>query len=106
MKKFGGETVSSTDFSTAMELVRQGRAEAALNSKEAFLYYQKSTGTTDLKYQEVPSSKIPVQKIGVLMAKNNKGLQTKVNKALAELRKDGTLKKLSEKYFHGNITDK
>ena len=106
VKQFGGETVSSTDFSTAMELVRQGRAEAALNSKEAFLYYQKSTGATDLKYQEVPSSKIPVQKIGVLMAKNNKGLQTKVNKALAELRKDGTLKKLSEKYFHGNITDK
>ena len=77
-----------------------------MNSKEAFLYYQKSTGASDLKYAEVPTNKIPEQSIGILMGKNNKGLQKKVNKALAELRKDGTLKQLSEKYFNGDITNK
>ena len=106
VKKFKGQTVASSDFSTSMSLIRQGRVEAALNSKEAFLYYQKSTGANDLKYAEVPTNKIPEQSIGILMGKNNKGLQKKVNKALAELRKDGTLKQLSEKYFDGDVTAK
>lgn len=104
VKKFGGQNVSSTDFATAMSLVREGRVAAAMNSKEAFLYYQKSTGASDLKYQEIPTSKIKEQPIGILMGKNNAGLQKKVNKALAELRKDGTLTRLSEKYFDGDIT--
>ncbi len=106
VKKFGGTTVSSTDFSTAMSLVRQGRVEAALNSKEAFLYYKKTTGASDLKYQEVSTKQIASQPIGILMSKNNKGLQKKINKALASLRKDGTLKKLSIKYFGEDITNK
>lgn len=106
VKKFGGENVSSTDFATAMDLIRQNRVAAALNSKEAFLYYEKTSHVTDMKYLEIPSNKIPEEGIGILMSKNNKALQTKINKALSELRKDGTLKALSEKYFQGNITEK
>lgn len=106
VEKFGGKTVSSTDFSTAMSLIREGRVEAALNSREAFLYYQKTTGASDLKYTTVSTKQIPSQPIGILMSKNNKGLQKKINKALKELRDDGTLKKLSEKYFGEDITEK
>ena len=40
------------------------------------------------------------------MAKDNPGLKKKINKALKELRDDGTLKKLSEKYFTDDITQK
>ncbi|WP_251545846.1 transporter substrate-binding domain-containing protein [Limosilactobacillus caecicola] len=106
VKKFGGQNVSSDDFATAMALIRQGRVQAAMNSKEAFLYYQRTNNASDLKAITVPTNKIPSQPIGILMAKNNKALKTKVDKALKELRKDGTLKRLSEKYFKENITDK
>ncbi|EEU29674.1 putative cystine-binding periplasmic protein [Limosilactobacillus coleohominis 101-4-CHN] len=106
VKKFGGDNVSSPDFATAMSLIRQGRVQAAMNSKEAFLYYQRTNNADDLKEMTVPTSKIPSQKIGILMAKNNKGLKKKTDKALNELRKDGTLKRLSDKYFQENITEK
>ena len=33
-------------------------------------------------------------------------MQKQISKAIQELRKDGTLKKLSNKYFGGNVTDK
>lgn len=104
VKKFGGDTVSSTDFSTAMSLVRQGRVAAAMNSQEAFLYYKRTNDASDLKSMVIPTSEIASQKIGILMGKNDAALQKKTNKALAELRKDGTLAKLSKKYFHANIT--
>ncbi|KRL63786.1 transporter substrate-binding domain-containing protein [Lactobacillus psittaci] len=106
VKKFGGDNVSSTDFSTAMELVRQNRVVAALNSKEAFLYFAKSQHVTDLKYKTIPTSQIASQGIGIMMAKNNKSLQKRINKALAQMRADGSLKKLSIKYFGDDITNK
>ncbi len=37
-------------------------------------------------------------------AKNNQELRDSVNKALAELREDGTMKKISEKWFGADIT--
>ena len=89
-----------------MSLIRQGRLKAAMNAKDAFLYYQRTNNADDLKEMTVPTSKIPSQKIGILMAKNNKGLKKKTDKALNELRKDGTLKRLSDKYFQENITEK
>lgn len=106
VKKFGGQVVSSSDFASAMALVQQGRVQAALNSNEAFLYYQQTNHGDGLKAVMVPTDKIPAQGIGILMDKHNPGLQKKVNKALAELRQDGTLKQLSEKYFHADITEK
>lgn len=44
--------------------------------------------------------------VGILMGKNNPKLVKEVNKALAELKKDGTLKKISEKFYGANVTVK
>lgn len=41
---------------------------------------------------------------GIIMKKGNTKLQKQVNKALASLKKDGTLKKLSEKYYHADVS--
>lgn len=105
VKKFGGTVVSSSDFASSMQLIQQGRVVAALNSNEAYAYYIKQNPNADLKSIEVPTSQIASQKIAAMMSKNNKGLQKKVNKALKELRQDGTLKKLSEKYFGTDLTE-
>ena len=42
--------------------------------------------------------------IGVTAAKNNPGMAVEVNKALAELKKDGTLAKISKKWFGEDLT--
>ncbi|WP_283583970.1 transporter substrate-binding domain-containing protein [Limosilactobacillus difficilis] len=104
VKKFGGKVVNNNDFATAISLIRQNRVQAALNSSEAFSYYQGQQHASDLKQVVLPTKQIPAQKIGVLMSKHNPGLVQKTNQALSHLRKTGELKKLSEKYFHQDIT--
>lgn len=41
---------------------------------------------------------------GIIMKKGNTKLQKQINKALAELKSDGTLRKLSEKYYHADVS--
>ena len=47
-----------------------------------------------------------VERVSLIMHKNNKEFMEKVNQALADLTKDGTLKSISEKYFKSDITCK
>lgn len=106
VRKFGGENLSSPDFSTAMELVRQKRVTSAMNSKESFLYFKKTQKVSDLKYLQASDTDIPTQPVAIMLNKDNSNLQTKINNALKSLRKDGTLTKLSKKYFAADITKK
>lgn len=103
-KKFGAEIVPSNAFENSLALVRQGRVAGTINSRESFLAYQKENETNDLKYKLIPESKVSASEISVMFNKQSPALQKKVNQALKELRKDGTLTKLSEKYFGGDIT--
>ena len=45
-----------------------------------------------------------VEKVSLIMKKNNKSLMDKVNQALSELIKDGTIPAISKKYFNSDIT--
>ncbi|WP_033607979.1 transporter substrate-binding domain-containing protein, partial [Lactiplantibacillus plantarum] len=40
-----------------------------------------------------------------IVTKKHASLQKQLSKAIQELRQDGTLKKLSNKYFGGNVTN-
>ena len=52
---------------------------------------------------DVSSEAKPV-KIAAMFNKNSSALQKQYNQALQELQKDGTLQKLSQKYFGADIT--
>ena len=54
----------------------------------------------------VTGEQVFVERVSLIMRKNNKELMDKVNQGLADLAKDGTLKTLSEKYFKQDITCK
>ncbi len=45
-----------------------------------------------------------VERVSMILRKNNKALADKLNQALAEVMKDGTYKALSEKYFKEDIS--
>lgn len=47
-----------------------------------------------------------VERVSLIMHKNNKEFMDTINQALADLTKDGTLKAISEKYFKQDITCK
>ena len=54
----------------------------------------------------VTGEQVFVERVSLIMHKNNKEFMEKVNQALADLTKDGTLKSISEKYFKSDITCK
>lgn len=101
--KYGATVVPNGDFPTALGLIRQGRVDATINSREAFLAYAKSNPTSDLKYVDLSKTLTPTA-VQPMLNKQAPQLLAKVNTAIQELRQDGTLTKLSEKYFGSDIT--
>ncbi|MFD1318569.1 transporter substrate-binding domain-containing protein [Loigolactobacillus zhaoyuanensis] len=104
-KRLGASIVSSSGFEQSIELVDQGRADGTINSVEAVGAYLKQKPNAKIT-QIAGGSKLETQKIAGMMNKKDKNLNKSVNKALAGLRKDGTLKKLSQKYFGTDVTNK
>lgn len=97
-----GATIVSTDgFSKSVELVESGRADATLNDDVVYYDYLKQKPDANIKL--VKTSKTAV-KTAALVHKDDKALLKKINKALKTLKKDGTLTKISEKYFDKDIS--
>nr|MCG4641853.1 transporter substrate-binding domain-containing protein [Bifidobacterium bifidum] len=74
-----------------------------INSREAWYVYARKHSTKGLKMIDVSSEAKPV-KVAAMFNKNSSALQKQYNQALHELQKDGTLQKLSQKYFGADIT--
>jgi cystine transport system substrate-binding protein len=101
-----GATVSGVEtLSETMELVKNGTVDATINAQTSVQDYLKTTGETSLKVVDISED---ATSYAIPMVKNddNKTLVEAVNKALQELRDDGTLAKLSQKYFGADLTNK
>lgn len=102
-KKYQADLVASGDFSTTLSLIRTGRVDGTINSAEAWYAYKKNNTTKGLKFKDLSAEAKPA-KISAMFNKKDPKTRTEFNKALSQLRKDGTLSKLSQKYFGANIT--
>ncbi|MGR3741472.1 transporter substrate-binding domain-containing protein [Companilactobacillus sp. DQM5] len=105
-EKFNADIISSPDFQSTMSMLDTNRIKATINSQEAFLTWQKSNKDNDLKYIVIPESKLESSQIAPIYNKNSTKLKNQITKATKELYKDGTMKKLSYKYFGKDITKK
>jgi cystine transport system substrate-binding protein len=88
------------DDPTKYQDLRVGRIDAILVDRLAAFELIKKTNDT-LAISGEPFSR---QEAGVALRKGEPELLAAVNKAIEELRADGTLKKLSEKYFNADVT--
>lgn len=104
-RNLGASIVSSSGFEQSIELVEQGRADGTINSVEAFGAYLKQKPNAKIKLIS-GGSKLETQEIAGMLNKKDKNLNKSVNKALKSLQKDGTLKKISQKYFGTDVTKK
>ncbi|MDN5954629.1 MAG: transporter substrate-binding domain-containing protein, partial [Loigolactobacillus coryniformis] len=104
-RNLGASVVSSSGFEQSIELVEQGRADGTINSVEAFGAYLKQKPNAKIKLIS-GGSKLETQEIAGMLNKKDKNLNKSVNKALKSLQKDGTLKKISQKYFGTDVTKK
>ncbi|MEJ6400982.1 transporter substrate-binding domain-containing protein [Nicoliella lavandulae] len=105
-KNFGAKVSSTPESATGYQLIQQGRADGTVNAVPAWKYYAKHNSTKGLKEVDVPASLQKPAETSVMLNKNSKAVTKKVNQAIKELRADGTLKKLSIKYFGSDITTK
>ena len=80
--------------------IAQGKADATLSDRLVVSYYKKQQGDKVQLIGE-PLSTTPTF---FLFRKDSEELRNEVNKALAEMRADGTLAKISEKWFGGDYT--
>lgn len=100
-RKAGAKVEAVEGFTQAVTLLKQGRVDVTINDSLAVLEYQKSTGDTSVKIAaeiDQPSEQ------ALVLRKDEAPLQGKVDGALQALRADGTLKKISDKYFGEDVS--
>ncbi len=101
-KKAGADVEGVEGFTQAVALLKQKRVDATVNDSLAVLDYQKSTGDTSIKI----AAKTGDTSEQVVATRKGSDLVAAIDKALSELSADGTLTKISEKYFGTDVSKK
>ncbi|GAA1316952.1 amino acid ABC transporter substrate-binding protein [Pseudonocardia xinjiangensis] len=96
----GADVEAVEGFVQAVRLLKDGRVDATVNDTLAVGEYQKTTGDTGVK---VAGSTGDTSE-QAFAARKDSGLVPEVNRALDELRADGTLARISEKYFGSDVS--
>jgi cystine transport system substrate-binding protein len=82
-------------------LLKQGRVDATINDKLTYLDQQKTSRDDSIKIAAETTDK---SLSAFAFRKGSTTLTDAVNQALAELQTDGTLTKISQKYFDADVT--
>lgn len=100
-QSYGANVEAVEGWAQAVELLKQGRVDATVNDKLTFLDSQKNGDATGLK---IAADSDDVSKSAFALRKGSDTLTDALNKALDELRADGTLAKISQKYFGSDVS--
>lgn len=100
-KQYGANITSVDGFNQAIDLLTSGRADATLNDSLSYLDLKKQR--PDLPIKVVYSEPNATQN-AFLFRKGNADLVKAVNKALADMQKDGTYLKISKKWFGEDVS--
>jgi cystine transport system substrate-binding protein len=100
--KSNGATIVQTDgFNQAIDLLLSKRIDATVNDGLSFLDFKKQRPDAKIKIVDEVKEATPS---AVLINKNNKELVDAINKALADMKTDGTYLKISQKYFGADVS--
>ncbi|MDO4641574.1 MAG: amino acid ABC transporter substrate-binding protein [Neisseria sp.] len=102
-EKYGAKITGVDGMAQAIELVKQKRVDLTLNDNLAILDYLKKHSDSGLEIKLV-ADKSELLGSGLIFRKGEDAAVAKVNEAMTELKKDGTLKKLSEQFFGEDIS--
>jgi L-cystine transport system substrate-binding protein len=100
-KSNGAEIVATEGFNQAIDLLTSKRVDATVNDGLSFLDLKKQKPDVPIK---IVAEHSEVAKNGILFRKNNKELVDAVNKAIADMKADGTYLKISQKYFNADVS--
>jgi L-cystine transport system substrate-binding protein len=98
----GAELVGTDGFDQSIQLVLTGRADATINDSLSFLDFKKHK-------PDAPVTVVAEQKdadySGVIIRKGEPELLAAINKALAEIKADGTYQMISDTYFGQDVSE-
>ncbi|MBR5344850.1 MAG: transporter substrate-binding domain-containing protein [Clostridia bacterium] len=101
-EKYGATVTGIESLPDTMNMVETGRVQATINASDAFLDYMQAKPDAPLKIVAQLEEKTPVA--FPFPKEGTEELVEKFNKAIEELRADGTLAAISVKYFGYDIT--
>ncbi len=102
-KKDVKEVKKYADFVSAFMDLENGRIDAVIGDEIVGRYYM-SKHPDSIEAVDVAIG--PVSTFGIAFAKDNQSLRDEVQKVLDEMKADGTMAKISEKWFGKDITKK
>ncbi|MHC2998217.1 amino acid ABC transporter substrate-binding protein [Microbacterium sp. HJ5] len=98
-----GATVEAVEgWAQAVALLQQGRVDATVNDNLTFLDYEKTDGPTGLK---IAAETDEPSLSAFALTQDKEALVAAIDEALAELREEGVLAEISEKYFGADVTE-
>ena len=99
-REAGANVEAVEGFVQAVQLLKDGRVDATVNDTLAVGEYEQTTGDTGVKVAGTTGDTSEQ----AFAARKDSGLIADVDRALAELRAEGTLAQLSEKYFGADVS--
>ncbi|RQS62628.1 amino acid ABC transporter substrate-binding protein [Burkholderia sp. Bp8963] len=99
----GAEVVPVQGFNESIDLLTSGRVDATINDSLSYLDFKKHKPDAKLKVAATDTSGDDDQS-GVLIRKGNPELKAAIDKALADIKADGTYAKISLKYFGKDVS--
>ena len=97
----GANVEAVEGWAQAVTLLKQGRVDATINDKLTYLDYQKTAQDKDIKIAAETTEK---SRSAFAFRKGSTSLVGAVDRALSELQADGTLARISQKYFDADVT--
>jgi L-cystine transport system substrate-binding protein len=97
----GASLVGTDGFDQSIQLVITGRADATINDSLSYLDFKKHQPNAPVK---VVAEEADADHSGVLIRKGDEDLVTAIDKALADIKADGTYQTISEKYFGEDVS--
>lgn len=97
----GAELVGTDGFDQSIQLVLTGRADATINDSLSFLDFKKQKPDAPVK---IVAEQEGADYSGIIFRKGDADLKAALDKALADVKTDGTYQKISDKYFGQDVS--
>lgn len=97
----GAELVGTDGFDQSIQLVLTGRADATINDSLSFLDFKKQKPDANVK---IAAEQANAEYSGIIVRKGEPELVEALNKALADIKADGTYQKIADKYFGQDVS--